>query len=224
MLLYQKNGTEFDYSHILNPKLKNIYINIDKKGKIILKSSPYRAKEAVILLENKSKWIKKVLKKIEQKRFNTNIYKNDGIVYYLDKSYPLIFKKNSKKKDELFFDKKSFLYLYNNIENCQKKVEFFYKIEAEKIFTDRVEYFSHRLNLYPKAIKFRKAKRRLGSCSYDDILSFNYLAVKLSMEQIDYIVVHELAHIKEKNHSGKFWNIVKKEFLNYKKIRNSITL
>ncbi|NPA73232.1 MAG: M48 family metallopeptidase, partial [Epsilonproteobacteria bacterium] len=85
-------------------------------------------------------------------------------------------------------------------------------------------YFSRKMGLYPQDIRFRKAKRRLGSCSYDNILTFNYLAIKLDKKEIDYIVVHELAHIKEKNHSKRFWSIVEKEFPNYKEIRKGINL
>lgn len=58
----------------------------------------------------------------------------------------------------------------------------------------------------------------------DNTLSFNYLCVKLALEEIDYIVVHELSHIKHKNHSKEFWEQVAKEFPDFKKIRSFITL
>lgn len=58
----------------------------------------------------------------------------------------------------------------------------------------------------------------------DNTLSFNYLCVKLALEEIDYIVVHELSHIKHKNHSKEFWKQVAKEFPDFKKIRSFITL
>jgi predicted metal-dependent hydrolase len=85
-------------------------------------------------------------------------------------------------------------------------------------------YFSQKLSLCPKEVKYRKMKRRLGSCSISDVLTFNTLLAKLSYIEIDYVIVHELSHIKHKNHSKKFWHEVSKIFPNYKEIRNNITL
>ncbi len=225
MLLYRKNYLEFDYTHIIKPKLKNIYIQVSKNGEVILKSSPYRKNEAVKLLEQKKEWVIKSVEKVKNRVSKENRYINKGSIFYLGKKYPLFFYKQDCKKTYLLFDKKEFKYFYKDtFADCEKRVEEFYKKEAKKIFNDRIKFYSDKLSLYPKEIKFRKTKRRLGCCTGDNTLSFNYLCIKLALEEIDYIIVHELSHIKHKNHSKEFWKQVAKEFPDFKKIRSFITL
>ncbi len=224
MVLYQKNGVEFYYKHILKKGLKNIYLKIEKSGEVLLKSSPYMKIEAEKFLDKKSYWVDKTLHKIEESNHKTNVYEDGGEIYYLGKSYPLKYEKNRIRGEKILFDDNRFVFLYGDKKDCKKAIEDFYKKEAKRIYIEKTAYFSQRLKLYPKDIKFRKAKRRLGSCSFDNVLSFNYLGVKLTQKEIDYIVVHELSHIKEKNHSKRFWDIVKKEFPDYKEIRRGITL
>jgi len=211
-----------EYKHIIKSNIKNIYIKVDKNSNVTLVSSHKRKKEAIVLLKQKEKWIKSAIKKNKNRIQKDNIYLNNGFIYFFGDKYPLKFIKSNKDKME--FDKEKFIYYYKQSNNCQKFIEKFYKFEIDKFIKRRVDYFSKKMSLYPKDIKYRKMKRRLGSCSFDNNLTFNYLIAKLFPSEIDYIIVHELAHIKEKNHSKNFWNIVAKEFPLYKEIRKNIIL
>jgi predicted metal-dependent hydrolase len=99
-----------------------------------------------------------------------------------------------------------------------KNLDNFYKREIEKYIPIFVENYSKLMDLYPTKISYRKNKRTWGSCNYKDELSFNYLLMKYPIYVMEYIVVHELAHIKHKNHSKDFWNLVEKFCSNYKQI------
>ena len=99
-----------------------------------------------------------------------------------------------------------------------KNLDNFYKREIEKYIPIFVENYSKLMDLYPTKISYRKNKRTWGSCNYKDELSFNYLLMKYPIYVMEYIVVHELAHIKHKNHSKDFWNLVEKFCSNYKRI------
>lgn len=101
-----------------------------------------------------------------------------------------------------------------NIKNLDK----FYKNEIEKILPNIVETFSKRMDLYPTSISYRKNKRTWGSCNFKNGLNFNILLMKFPLEIMQYVVVHELSHIKHKNHSKNFWNLVEKYCPNYKQI------
>ncbi|WP_421717074.1 M48 family metallopeptidase [Arcobacter arenosus] len=92
----------------------------------------------------------------------------------------------------------------------------FYKKEVQKIVPPLVEKFSTIMNLYPTDLKYRKNKRTWGSCNYKNGLNFNILLVKFPIEVIEYVVIHELAHIEHKNHSKKFWNLVEEYCPDYK--------
>ena len=113
---------------------------------------------------------------------------------------------NQTKLDDdefLFFGEIKKLDEYN-IKNIDK----FYRESIEKVIPGLVEKYSKLMNLYPSSIKYRKNKRTWGSCNYKNGLNFNTQLCKFPIEIAQYVVVHELAHIKHKNHSKKFWNLV----------------
>ena len=90
------------------------------------------------------------------------------------------------------------------------KKEINYQQETPKIVLPLVEKYSKLMNLYPSKISFRFNKTRWGSCSYKNSIVFNYYLAKLPVELIEYVVVHELAHIKHKHHQKSFWDEVAK--------------
>ena len=77
--------------------------------------------------------------------------------------------------------------------------------------------YSNKMNLHPSRVSFRFNKTRWGSCSAKNSIIFNYYLAKLPLDIIEYIVVHELAHIKHKNHQKEFWALVEEYIPDYKK-------
>ena len=96
----------------------------------------------------------------------------------------------------------------------EKEIDF--KKITPKIVLPIVERYSKKMNLFPSKISFRFNKTRWGSCSYKNSIVFNYYLAKLPIEIIEYIVVHELSHIKHKNHQKEFWKLVEKYMPDYK--------
>ncbi|MGZ3524935.1 MAG: M48 family metallopeptidase, partial [Thermodesulfobacteriota bacterium] len=94
-----------------------------------------------------------------------------------------------------------------------------YKREAKEKIEGRVRYYSDRFRLFPKGTKITGAKSRWGSCSRDDRLSFSWRIIMAPVRIIDYILVHELVHIKEKNHSRNFWSALEKILPDYRERR-----
>jgi predicted metal-dependent hydrolase len=80
--------------------------------------------------------------------------------------------------------------------------------QAKIFLTDKVEYFANKMGLEYSSLKFRKMKRRWGSCSSNGVITLNTYLYNTPTEQIDYVVVHELAHLVHMNHSKKFHNLV----------------
>lgn len=80
-----------------------------------------------------------------------------------------------------------------------------YKREARKIITQRADHFSKLMGVEFTSIKLSSARGRWGSCSHKNSLNFNWRLIMTSIEVLDYVVVHELAHIHHKNHSQSFW-------------------
>ena len=89
----------------------------------------------------------------------------------------------------------------------------------EDVLLDRVEIWSTTMNLFPKKIKFSNAKTRWGSRHTNGTIRLNRALLKAPLAIVDYVVIHELAHLKEMNHSKRFWTIVERHCPNYKQHR-----
>lgn len=90
-------------------------------------------------------------------------------------------------------------------------------VKASEYIPGRVAYFSKKVGVDYGRITIRNQKTRWGSCSSKGNLNFNCLLMLTPSEIIDYVVVHELCHRKEMNHSKAFWNEVAKILPDYKK-------
>lgn len=90
------------------------------------------------------------------------------------------------------------------------------KEKARVILASRVGYYSKIMNVKPTAVKITSAKTRWGSCSGKNSLNFSYRLILLPPEAVDAVVVHELAHIRVKNHSSDFYDEVEKYMPDYK--------
>ena len=88
--------------------------------------------------------------------------------------------------------------------------------KARKYIPERVAYFAEHMGVTYGRITIRNQKTRWGSCSSKGNLNFNCLLMLTPAEIIDYVVVHELCHRKEMNHSGAFWNEVEKVLPDYR--------
>ncbi len=93
---------------------------------------------------------------------------------------------------------------------------------AKKMIVGRVEYYNSFYNLKYNRISVKKQSTKWGSCSRKKNLNFNYKLLFLPQEMADYVVVHELCHLQEMNHSKKFWDLVAKVFPNFKEIRKEM--
>jgi len=95
----------------------------------------------------------------------------------------------------------------------------FLKQAALEYLTERVGYFENIYQLFSTKIETRKFTARWGSCDRQGVLKFNYQLMLLPKPIIDYIVVHEICHLKELNHGPRFWKLVAQEIPDYAKRR-----
>ncbi|MFH1536961.1 MAG: M48 family metallopeptidase [Patescibacteria group bacterium] len=97
-----------------------------------------------------------------------------------------------------------------------------YKEQARFLIEERLNYFNQFYNHEFCRVSIRNQKTRWGSCSSKGNLNFNYRILFLPRDTADYIIVHELCHLKEMNHSKNFWILVSQTFPNYKYIRKNL--
>ncbi|MBM7559715.1 M48 family metallopeptidase [Marinitoga litoralis] len=202
----------FDITYsIIKSKRKTLSIIIEDNGNVIVRApkflSDYEIKKFVF---DKSDWIiSKLLniKTIEEKKYI------DGEKFlYLGKNYKLITIEGNYDvgilNDYIYISlKKDF---FKNIELKKEMILKWYKKEAKRIIFERLEYYSKIMNLKYGKVYIRDQKTRWGSCSGKNNLSFNFRIIMAPIRKLDYIIIHELAHIVYKNHKKEFWNYVAK--------------
>ena len=88
--------------------------------------------------------------------------------------------------------------------------------QAEEIIPNRVAYFSHLMGVTPTGVRITSAQKRFGSCSSENSLCFSYRVMMYPHEAIDYVVVHELAHIRHHNHSREFYQFIETVLPDYR--------
>lgn len=103
-------------------------------------------------------------------------------------------------------------------ETDPEKEALYRKLAKERI-CERAEYFAGRMGVTYNQIRIGSAKTRWGSCSGKGNLNFHWKLILMPPEVLDYVVVHELAHRKEMNHSPRFWAEVEKILPDYKNRR-----
>lgn len=95
------------------------------------------------------------------------------------------------------------------------ELEALYRHEARRHLRERVATFAGRMRVEPGKVEFRNQRTRWGSCSPKETLSFNWRLIMASPEVIDYVVVHELAHLRIQKHTRRFWRLVREQVPNY---------
>ena len=206
------------YTHIINSRLKHTYLTFDEEGNLIIKSPKVSQAYIEKLLLKKSVWINRSREKILEKKGKILDFKNPKELYLYGRPYRLKLEKYTKKRTKLIFEEEVFILQYSdyNEELFQKHINHFYKEEAKRHIPSFVKKWSDIMELTPNKISFRKTKRQWGSCSVKNDLSFNTMMMKLPHDVIQYIIVHELAHIKHKHHQKSFWREVGKYMPDYK--------
>ncbi|GAB4121582.1 MAG: SprT family zinc-dependent metalloprotease [Sideroxydans sp.] len=97
-----------------------------------------------------------------------------------------------------------------------------YRLEALQVFNECVAYFAPLLAVTPREIRLSSARTQWGSCSARGVVRFNWQLVKMPLPLIDYVVVHELAHLIEMNHSAAFWRVVERACPDYRERRKAL--
>lgn len=97
----------------------------------------------------------------------------------------------------------------------KERVKLWFQAEAKKLFKERLEFFAPQLNVNYRAFALSSAGTRWGSCTIDGNIRLNWRLVHYPPSLVDYVVVHELAHLREMNHSPRFWATVAEAYPDY---------
>ena len=185
---------EINVLFVKNQKLKHSYMKIiDEKNIRIKGNYHFTTNDAKEFIHSKSLWIQKHISRIKNKKITQDEF------YYLGKKYT-----------------------FETFDEPITNLDEFYRKKSKEIIPQIVDNYSDKMQLFPNSLKFRKNKSRWGSCSHLNNINLNIYLMKLPLLAIEYVVIHELAHIKHKNHSKIFWNLVQNYMPEYKNVEKMI--
>jgi len=205
---------DLSIEHICKPRLKNSYISVNHDLKVILKTPKVSKYFIDKLLQDKEQWIRKQLLKLSQNTPKKINLEDElllfGEVFSID------------VEDAQFLRQKLNRLRKNSKINILKCYDDFYKHYSSEYLIPRVEYFANKMDLKFSTIKFRKMKSRWGSCSSERVITLNSELIKVKKELIDYVIVHELAHLVHMNHSKIFHSLVENYLPSSKVLRREL--
>lgn len=183
-----------------------------KDDGVLVVRAPFFVKDELIqkFVHQKKDWIRKVYHRAQQiTRLKPRQFIEGEQFLYLGNEYPLHIADDMFGK--LLFEDQ-FILSARYLPKARRVFERWYREEAFAVFTERCHFYSKQMDVNYKCLKLTNAKRRWGSCHPKGSLCFNWRLVMAPLEILDYVVVHELAHLKELNHSSRFWATVEKTF------------
>jgi predicted metal-dependent hydrolase len=188
---------------------KTMTLQITREGKVVIRA-PLRTPDNEIehFFYSRQLWIAKKLrgKEIQEElSAKPRRFKEGEEFFYLGDPYKLVISESNGTRKALILSHGTFQLASEKASQAKELFVKWYRERAKEVFGERVRFWSSRFDLTPKGITITSAWQRYGSCSAKDSLSFSWRLLMAPYPVIDYIIVHELAHIKEKNHSKKFW-------------------
>ena len=200
---------------------RTISLHIKEGGRVVV-YAPFRTPLSEIeeLIQRKRSWISEKLSEKQRIAKSTEKQFLPGEAFlYLGEPYPLEIDDGVEPKRPLTLSFGKFVLNRSCAEKARSLFIEWYKKESRRTLAERADYYSRRLELFPSGLRITGAQFRWGSCSRDNRLCFSWRIVMAPLKVVDYVLIHELVHIKEKNHSARFWNHVESIMPDYKKHR-----
>lgn len=208
--------TEIKIDKLIRSKRRTIALEIARDAGLIVRA-PFRAPLDFIekVVFKKRFWIKEKQEFVRErcKKIVTKEFVNGEGFLYLGDIYKLEF---VDVLDKPIAFNNGFLVSLKHADTAKEVLIAWYKEQAYQKISERVHWYSSLYGLKYNKIKISDAQRRWGSCSAKGNLNFSWRLIMAPLRVIDYVVVHELAHIEEKNHLKDFWNKVKVMMPDYK--------
>ncbi len=214
---------DLKYTIVRSPRRRKLTITVERDRSVVVHAPSSTAEEKIRqMVEAKRQWI---FEKIRHTQKYDDLphppgkeLVNGESAMYLGRSYLIEIAATDSGKIE--FAQKFFVPA--DLADTDSKSEAFrawYVARAEEKILPRVRYHARQLGVEFVEARIVDSRYRWGSCTVNNNLTFNWRLIKAPISVIDYVIVHELAHLIEANHTPRFWNIVKAQITNMDKPR-----
>jgi predicted metal-dependent hydrolase len=217
----------FQYNVVRSRKRKTAAIRINEKG-IEVRVPHWVTDEWVSSwVSERSEWVQKHSTQLARNMRKSCLNIEEGAAFpFLGNTYPITWKVGPRTLVTLAEEQ-----LHIVVSNRSKKaveervknsLQAWYKTRAESCFRERVQYWQTVMNLDCNSLSIKSYKRRWGSCNARGDITFNWRLIFADEATIDYVVIHELAHLVHLNHSREFWSLVELYCPNWKVLRDEL--
>lgn len=207
------NGQTITYTVRRSLRARHVRLEVRRQtGLTVVVPRSYRIGQLPGLLKSKERWISTSLARCGYfgAPYAAKELESGDTVPYLGRDLKLVKRENNGEVDNVTLEGDtlavSHLLFKNGI--LESALEKWYRAEAARLINERAARLSSDMGVHCKRIVIRGQKTRWGSCSRKKNLSFNWKLMMAPEPVIDYVVIHELAHLKEMNHSRRFWELV----------------
>lgn len=208
---------DFKVKEIIRTNRKTIALCIQEDGSLVVRA-PYLADNRYIkkIIYKKRFWVAKKIKQIRQNpRLNIRKKFIQGENFlYLGKDYKLSI--NDFVSGKLFL-KDKFILPKICADKAREEFIHWYRQKAKEKIKQRVEYYRNLIGGRYNRIKITSARTRWGSCSTKGNLNFSWRLIMAPLWVLDYVVIHEIMHLSERNHSRRFWAKLRAFLPDYKR-------
>lgn len=219
---------------VINRQIHGIDVSISKSKRrtLMIRVSdgkvqafmPKRLSESHIeeFVAKKLRWIqRKIQQQLSVPSYIPKRYLNGEVFYYLGQPYTLRVIQGSpasvsKNYDQIVVVTRRTEQHANYANTVHRQLRQWYWQAAEQELQARTDYYAERMQLKYSSLIVRQYKSRWGSCSAKGEISYNWQILLAPLAIVDYLVVHELAHLKQHNHSPRFWALVATQIPDYK--------
>ena len=209
-------------AEITRKKIKNIILKVTPDERVLI-SAPPRVPESYLkeFVKTKEEWIVKKLEEAKNRKKKEMNYESDEEIIYLGKKYYLEIITSHNEKVTIQNEKIHIYCLENStVEDRERIFKNWVKIELGVLLKDLTYKIGKMIGYLPNEIRIRDMKTRWGSCiSARKVITYNLQLAFQPLPLIEYVVLHELAHIPYPNHQKEFWNFVEKFIPDWKERR-----
>jgi len=210
--------TDICVDRVIRSRRRTIGLIVTPDARLIVRA-PHRVSEAVIeaAIREKSAWIlKKICEMRQRPQAVHHGYEEGEIFWFLGRPYPLHISdeplQGIVRTDRLVVPRTA-------RPDIRHAIRHWYAEEAAKEIRSRCMWFSMMTGYAPTSIRITDARQRWGSCNHRGGLNFSWRLIQAPLPIVDYVIVHELVHLRQPDHSKKFWDKVEKLMPDYRKRR-----
>jgi predicted metal-dependent hydrolase len=217
-------GKHITYTLKRSGKRRSIGLRIDDRGLTV--SVPLRASEKWLssVLQEKARWVVEKLDGWQTCKPPELRWQDGEKIDYLGELLELRVVQSLFATPAHHHNKELWVFVGDDSDTAhiEQAVSHWYHREAEQLFARRVAHYAPLLNAVPRTVKLSQAQTQWGSCTAHGSVRLNVQLIKLPERLIDYVVVHELAHLRELNHSAAFWRVVESVCPDYSSLRGEL--